>query len=89
LVAAECGIHLSDLQLHTKPGSTDTTQEGQEGDSPRQQAFLKSTMDLPHRVEFDCILRYVDELPHQHVPQYVAFDVHLGWRPRKMWSFRS
>ncbi|HXI82641.1 MAG TPA: TonB-dependent receptor [Verrucomicrobiae bacterium] len=77
------GYTFFDLQLHTKPGSTDTTQEGQEGDSPRQQAFIKSSMDLPHRVEFDCVLRYVDELPHQQVPQYVALDVHLGWRATK------
>jgi iron complex outermembrane receptor protein len=71
------------LQLHTKPGSTDTTQELQEGDSPQQQAFFKSRMDLPGRIELDCTIRYVDRLQHQGIPQYVALDVHLGWRPTK------
>ena len=77
------GYTFFDLHLHTKPGSTDTTQESQEGDSPRQQAFLKSWIDLPHQVQVDCAVRFVDELPNQQVPGYVAFDVHLGWQLTK------
>lgn len=74
------GYTFLDLQLHTKPGSTDTTQEGQEADSPRNQCFLKSRMDLPHRLQFDATVRYVDVLERLQVPAYVAFDVRIAWQ---------
>jgi iron complex outermembrane receptor protein len=77
------GYSFLDLQLHPKPGSTDTSQERQEGDSPKQQFFIKSWIDLPHHVEFDVTVRYVDELPHQMVPAYTALDVRLGWKPTR------
>ena len=34
-------------------------------------------------LEFDAAIRYVDELPNQLVPEYVALDLRLGWRPCK------
>ena len=67
------------LSLGRRPGSTDSTQERQEGDSPRNVAFLESRLDLPRRVEFDAALRYVGSLPNQAIPQYLAFDARLGW----------
>src|SRR6185503_16016201 len=71
------------LQLHKRPGSADLNQEAQEGDSPHHQGFVRSRMDLPHNLELDATLRYVDELPHQLVRRYVALDLRLGWRPVK------
>jgi iron complex outermembrane receptor protein len=71
------------LDLHTRPGSTDMGQVAQEGDSPRHQAFLRSAVDLPHSFTFDVSLRYVSELVHQHVPQYLATDAHVGWQGRR------
>jgi iron complex outermembrane receptor protein len=38
-------------------------------------------MDLPHSLEFDLWLRYVDSLPAQGIPSYLTFDARLGWRP--------
>jgi iron complex outermembrane recepter protein len=71
------------MQLHTRPGSTDTTSESDEGKSPQQQFILTSGMDLPHGLELDCVLRYVDRLPALDIDSYVAMDIRLGWRPNK------
>src|SRR5205807_2443332 len=57
------------------------------GQSPQQQASLRSSMDLPHDLSLDCTVRYVDRLTdvglNYHIPAYVALDVRLGWRPTK------
>jgi iron complex outermembrane receptor protein len=74
------GYTFLEMQLHTKHGSTDTTQESQEGDSPQNQFFIKSWMDLPHHVELDATVRYVDELSNQKVAGYAALDLRLGWK---------
>ena len=75
------------LQLHKKPGSNDPVLEGAEGDSPRHQLGVRSLMDLPHHLEFDAGLRYVDALPNRSVPSYVVMDLRLGWRPNRNWEF--
>jgi iron complex outermembrane receptor protein len=77
------GYTFFQLDLRARPGSTDTTQKRQEGDSPRHSAFLESRVDLPRNVELDATLRYVDGLPNQGVPHYVAFDARLGWHPSR------
>lgn len=71
------------LQLRPRRGSTDTTQEHQEDDSPHHQFFIRSWMDLAHDVEFDVTVRHVGELPNQRVPDYTALDVRLAWRPSR------
>jgi iron complex outermembrane recepter protein len=48
---------------------------------PSNQAFLMSSWDLPHRVEFDLIGRYVDSISTLGVPSYISLDARLGWRP--------
>ena len=70
-----------ELSLEATPGSTDTTQLQQHGDSPRHQWFLRSAMTLPHAVDFDVHVRFVDELPNQRVAAYTTCDAHLSWRP--------
>lgn len=81
------GYTFLQMELHQRSGSTDLTSEGQEGDSPHNQFFLGSFIDLPSHWELDATVRYVDSLPHQHVRAYVAMDVRLGWRPTKNWEF--
>jgi iron complex outermembrane receptor protein len=75
------------LQLHTKPGSTDTLLEGAEKDSPTHQVGIRSLMDLGHNVEFDLGYRFVDSLPNRSVPSYSSLDARLGWRPTPHWEF--
>jgi iron complex outermembrane receptor protein len=52
----------------------------QAADDPRDQAQIKSSMDLPHRVSFDADLRYVDEPPNPHVAAYTELNGRLAWR---------
>lgn len=73
--------HLT-MQLHAKPGSTDTGQLGVEGASPRHQFTLWSSWDLPRDFTFDTTLRYVDNLRAVQVPAYLALDARIAWRPR-------
>ncbi|HZV35454.1 MAG TPA: TonB-dependent receptor [Verrucomicrobiae bacterium] len=56
------------------------------GQSPQQQVSLRSSLDLPHDISFDCTLRYVDRLPALGISSYVALDVRLAWRPCKNWE---
>ena len=49
---------------------------------PINQAFLMSSWDLGHDVQFDLLGRYVDSLPSVDVPHYVSLDARLAWHPR-------
>jgi len=69
------------VQLEPDSGSTDTMTAASEGNDPRNQVYLRSSMDLPHHIDLDCMMRYVSELSRQNVPSYVAVDVRLAWRP--------
>jgi len=69
------------LDLDTTPGSTDTTQRYQEGDSPRHQFFIGSSFTLPRGLTVDVTVRHVAELPNQQVPAYTAGDARLAWQP--------
>ena len=72
-----------EMQLHKRPGSTDTTSEQDEGKSPQHQFTLRSSMDLPGNVFFDCALRYVDDLPALGVSSYITLDARLAWQATK------
>lgn len=74
--------HLREF-FHTESGSTDTTSEDAEGDDPRNQAFVRSSMNLSHRLQVDAALRYVDSLPGQQVPSYLEGDARIAWSPVK------
>ncbi len=58
-----------------------TAASGTEGESPRNQFTLRSTMDLPHHLEFDWWFRFVDKLPTLGIKRYATLDVRLGWKP--------
>ena len=71
------------LILNVDPTSTDTQSERQEGDSPRHQAFLRSSLKLPHGLTLDASARYVDRLSNQNVPANTICDARLAWQPTK------
>lgn len=71
------------MQLHRDAGSRDTTTEANEGRNPHHQFSLRSFLDLPHDIEFDCTLRYVESLPDFQIPSYVVMDARIAWRPLK------
>jgi iron complex outermembrane recepter protein len=68
-------------RLRLDPGSHDSSGGTAEGDDPRSRFNLRSSMDLPHRIELDGLLRYVGALPAPAVPAYVELDLRLGWWP--------
>jgi iron complex outermembrane receptor protein len=73
------------VQLHRR-SSLDPTAEDAEGDSPHHQVTLRSEMDLPWRLQLDCVARYVDSLPNRNIPSYAELDVRLGWRPTQQFE---
>jgi iron complex outermembrane recepter protein len=69
------------LQMNLRSDAAGRVGEEQEGDSPRHQLHLRSSLQLPHLLSFDTALCYVDNLPNQRVSSYVRLDMRLGWRP--------
>ena len=72
------------IMIDYKMGSTslDFASEAFEEESPHNIFSLRSSLDLPHDLEFDLWLRFVDKLPGQHVDSYTTLDVRLGWKPK-------
>ena len=68
------------IQLRKDQSSQDTISEGAEGNSPHHQFSLRSSMDLPGRLELDLAFRYVDRLPSLRIPSYSTLDVRVGWK---------
>ena len=66
-------------KLRFKADSRDTFGFSAAANDPEHQVSARSTMNLPHNLEFDAMLRRVDALPGPNVPSYVALDARLGW----------
>ena len=60
-----------------------------ETSSPQQQFQIRSYLDLPHHVEFNGAIYYIDQIRTQSggamvtIPSYVKLDLGLTWRPIK------
>lgn len=70
-------------QLHMKEATTYFSTEVEEGDNPKNQVTLRSLVNLPHNMEFDTTVYYVDSLPNQEVASYIRTDMRLGWHINK------
>ncbi len=71
------------IDLTPDPDSLDAgTEASAEGSSPRHQAYLRSSMNLPLGVELDSFLRYTDELASQGVDSYFELDTAVHWPAR-------
>jgi iron complex outermembrane receptor protein len=86
------GYSFLKMNLHTRPGSTDTSSVAlAENESPQNQFSLRTMMDFPHDVSFDLTVRYVDRLalpaPFTPVGSYVTADARLAWRASKNLEF--
>ena len=51
-----------------------------EGNDPHHMFRIHSSMNLPFRLEFDQVLRFVGELPNPKVPSYLELDLRLAWQ---------
>jgi iron complex outermembrane recepter protein len=87
------GYDLLQENIHVRPGQTDATEATNETADPKGQASLRSSMDLPHGVQFDGGLRWVDSLHINNgptggpvigiVPSYFELDTRLAWQASK------
>ena len=87
-----CAYTLLKTNLH-RDADLGISAEAAEGQSPQQQVYVQSTLNLPGNVEFDVMGRYVDRLSgfnptglpgvSNTVNDYVALDARLAWRPRQ------
>ncbi len=73
------GFTAMTIDFDLNAGSTDTILIGSETNNPDFQWQLHSRMDLPHRLEFDTALYYVDDLENLNVGDYTRLDLRLGW----------
>jgi iron complex outermembrane receptor protein len=67
--------------LHPNAGSTDlTTGPETEGGSPRQQAELRSEVNLPRHWEWTTSAYFVGRLIAPKIPSYTRLDTNLAWQ---------
>ena len=68
------------VHLRPKPDSTDSGAGLSEANDANHQVFLRSSLDLPWRLQLDAGLRHVGEIREQGVPAYEELDVRLAWQ---------
>ena len=76
-----------------KPGQDDINDALNETSDPVHQFQIRSSMDLPYRLQLDTGLRWVDILrvnngaTEQTVPSYFEMDARLAWQATKNLEF--
>jgi iron complex outermembrane receptor protein len=76
-------------QVQVKSGQADLDNALNETADPRNQIFLRSSMDLPWHTELDAGLRWIDTVHNNNggtagtVPSYAELDLRLGWHATK------
>jgi iron complex outermembrane receptor protein len=79
-VSGSYSLLKEDLEFTSR--SQDASGGTAEANDPNHMGLLRSSLTLPHRIEFDQVLRYVDSLPNPRIPSYVELDLRLAWRPK-------
>ncbi len=84
------GYDLLREDVRPKAGQTDATGSLNETADPRNQYFLRSSMDLPQRLQLDLAYRWIDSLTLDSsptngpvagtVPSYFELDARIGWQ---------
>jgi len=80
------GFTWFELDLFRDPLSVDTAQRARRGNSPQYQFNARSYINLPHDLEFDQAVNFVDRIPGLGVDAYVRLDLRLGWKPARNWE---
>jgi iron complex outermembrane receptor protein len=71
--------------LHVRPGQFDLNNARSETADPKHQFSVRSSLDLPARLHWDAVVRWVDALVVDSgtiagtVPAYFELDTRLGW----------
>ena len=74
------GFSFLQMKILMDPSSHDTSAAALVGDSPKHQAQLRSTLNLPHNLEWDASAYYVGALGIGPVGSYTRLDTRIGWR---------
>ncbi len=80
------GYNLMKSMLHVKAGEIDISNGHNETADPEHQFALRSSVNLPARMELDASLRWVDTLHNNNgpalgtVPAYLELDARLAWQ---------
>jgi iron complex outermembrane receptor protein len=74
------GANVMHENLSFKAGSRDVTGIQAAGNDPNHQFLLRSSMNLPHAMEFDVNVRAIGSLPNPAIPSYTAVDLRWGWQ---------
>jgi len=71
------------VEIRPKPGSADQSFGAAEAADSKHHFSLRSSFDLPSRLELDAGYRYVSRLtnPMLDTPGYSELDLRLGWTP--------
>jgi iron complex outermembrane receptor protein len=69
-----------DTDVRRQTFSRDVSGGTAELNDPHHLLNLRSSLDLPHDLELDAMLRAVGELPEPRVPGYTELTLRLGWR---------
>jgi iron complex outermembrane recepter protein len=87
------GYDLLMENIHAVPGFVDATGALNETADPKNQATLRSSMDLPRAFQLDAALRWVDSLTIDNgptsgavagtVPSYFELNARIAWHPTK------
>ena len=73
------GYSFFSMHLHEFAGSQDASIPGTQGGSPDHQAQLRSSVSLPHNLQWNASTYFVNRLPAQSIPSYTRFDTGLNW----------
>ena len=68
-----------DTDISRPTGSRDVGGGVTEANDPDQFVGLRTSLDLPHRIEVDAMLRAVAALPNPAVPPYAELNLRAGW----------
>ncbi|EKD42703.1 MAG: TonB-dependent receptor, plug, partial [uncultured bacterium] len=70
------------MNMHLDSSSTDPISIAQTvGASPKHQFNIRSYLDLPHNIEFDTAIYFVDKLATSNTPRFARVDARIGWKP--------
>lgn len=75
-----------DLDFSTESGSRYTGVFDTEANDPQHLVTAGARIDLPWKMEFDSMVRYVSQRPHPLTPAYTTADLRLGWAPTAHWD---
>jgi iron complex outermembrane receptor protein len=78
---------LLELGLKQSPVSVADSARIFEGQAPRHQLHLDSSVNLTHKLWLNTALFFVDRTSYFNVPGYLLVDSKLAWRPRESSEF--